>query len=123
FSYYKFRNLIPSYGVSRSNTPELDSAEYRFNRWRDRLRMGSLYNLPSGHYGSIFNRKYKKEIIAHPEWRGKNKNGKYRDWKIGLKLCYMHPEVIELYKKDALERLKSIRKNSSPPYFINMEPP
>src|SRR5690606_685481 len=122
-SYFKFRNLSPSFGVSRSTTPALDSAKIRFNRWKNRLRMNSVYDLPSGHYGSSFLRKYKNEIIAHPEWRGKNSKGEFRNWKQDLKLCYSHSEVIELYKKDALLRLDKLKKSSSTPYFINMEPP
>lgn len=122
-SFFKVRRLLPSYSLSGRNIKTLQTSKELFSRWNDRLRMGSLIAIPAGHYGNSFNLKYKDEIIAHPEWRGVNKNGATRDWNPNLKLCYSHPEVIDLFKRDALLRLESLKKNSKPPYFINMEPP
>lgn len=122
-SNFKYRVLSPSYGVSRYNIQALDSAQYLYSRWMNRLRMANLIHIPSGHYGSSFNRKFKKQIESNPSWRGQDHNGNSRSWSVNLKLCYNNPDVIHLYKIDALERIEKLKKNSSAPYIINMEPP
>lgn len=122
-SHFKYRILSPSYGVRRHNIPRLDTTGELFSRWTNRLRMGNLIQLPAGHYGSTFNRKYKTEIEAHPTWRGIDINGNPKPWHQNLKLCYSHPEVINLYKKDAELRLRNLIDKSGPPYILSMEPP
>ncbi|MBY5956607.1 DUF4838 domain-containing protein [Membranicola marinus] len=123
YSLFQLRRFAPSYSVGPPTNEGLKNAGYTYDRWMNRLRMANVLQLRFGHYGSTFNRKYKEEIIAHPEWRGKNKDGKIRSWSSNLKLCYSHPGVIELYEKDAKIRLEKIMKTQSPPYYINMEPP
>lgn len=122
-AYFQYRSLSPSYGVRRHNIPRLDTTGRLFSRWTNRLRMANLVQIPADHYGSTFNRKYKAEIENHPAWRGIGADGKPRVWHINLKLCYSHPEVINLYKQDALERLKNLQDKIEPPYIMSMEPP
>lgn len=122
-SYFPYRILSPSYGVRRHNIPRLDTTGHLFSRWITRLRFGNLINIPAAHYGSTFNRKYRKEIQENPLWRGTDNNGDPKPWHINLKLCYTHPEVIDLYKRDAELRLKELKSNSHPPYVMSMEPP
>lgn len=122
-SHFKMRNIIPSYSLTNRNIKQLKTSENLFERWRNRLRMIDLTHLPKGHYGSEFNRKYKEQIIEHPEWRGTDKSGNSRNWSVHLKLCYSHPGVIDLYKQDALRRLKNLQKSGKPPYILSMEPP
>lgn len=122
-SYFSLRRLAPSYDISHRNIKSLETSKFLFQRWSDRLRMANLRHIPAGHYGSTFNTKYKEQILAHPQWRGTDQKGKPRAWSSNLKLCYSHPGVIEFYKKDALQRLEKIKETTSPPYYINMEPP
>lgn len=122
-SQFMFRQFRPTFSVGPKNNYSLERSIALYSRWTDRLRVVDNLQLVSGHYGSKFNRKYKEEITAHPEWRGKNDNGEIRQWSNSLKLCYSHPGVIELYKKDAKHRLEEMIKNQAPPYYINMEPP
>lgn len=122
-SFFSLRKLIPSFGASRPGINILDTTGTLYKRWMNRLRMANLYDVKAGHYGTTFNNKYKDLIIENPEWRGKDDDGKYRKWSSTLKLCYSLPDVIALYKKDAHIRLERLKKNSSPPYFLTIDPP
>lgn len=122
-SVFGLRRFAPSFSVGPPSNKGLKNARFTYSRWMDRLRMANVLQLQFGHYGSMFNRKYKEEIIDHAEWRGKDKNGNVRPWSNNLKLCYSQPGVIELYKNDAKSRLDHMIQNQSPPYYLNMEPP
>lgn len=122
-SYFPYRRIFASYGVSDDAIYSLATSAFLFDRWKDRLRMVNLLPIPSGHYGKSFNEKYKQEILSNPEWRGVDQNGNVRPWTANLKLCYCNPDVINLFKRDALERLIAMKKKHNPPYILNMEPP
>lgn len=123
YSPFLLRQFNPTFSVGPRNDKSFENSRNLFSRWKDRLRVVNNLNLKSGHYGSMFNRKYKAQINSNPEWRGKDKDGIPRPWSNELKLCYSHPDVIALYKKDAASRLNEKIKKHSPPYYINMEPP
>ncbi len=119
---FPYQRLAPSFGVRNARIRSLDTTEILWNRWQKRLRFSNTLNIPSGHYGSNFNKKYKSKIVANPEWRGEWK-GSRQDWSANLKLCYSHPEVIRLYIEDAKRRLTNLMEKNPPPYVISMEPP
>ncbi|WP_236974821.1 DUF4838 domain-containing protein [Membranihabitans maritimus] len=121
-SAFNLRRLSVSYGFGPKSNKALDTTRNLFTRWSKRLRMVNLYEIPSGHYGNTFNRKYKTEISTHPEWRSLEKTNR-RKWNQDMKLCYSNHEVIQKYKEDAEKRLSREKRISRPPYILNMEPP
>ena len=111
---YPYADLLPSRSVSKST---------QYERWLRRLGTYSATPVKTGHYGYRFNRRYRKEIMAHPEWLAVN-GGKRVKYSKNVKLDYTHPEVIALWKQDAERRLRQMMEaGGEPPYFISVEPP
>lgn len=123
FPFFPLRQWSPTFSIGPKRISGFNKPKQLYSRWGQRLRKGSSLNLVHGHYGSTFNRKYKEEIIANPEWRGKDGQGQVRPWSSNIKLCYSNPEVVRLFKKDAKERLERMINSQTPPYYVNMEPP
>ena len=75
------------------------------------------------HPGTSFNRRHRKAIEAHPEWRAVV-GGKRSHYGLNAKLDYSHPEVIDLYKRDAINAVRAAKaKGLKPPYYVGVGPP
>lgn len=80
----------------------------RWTDWERRNRFGGEFRV-SGHTGEAFNKKYRKQLEAHPEWRAMI-DGKRVPWSEIAKFCAGNKEVVDLYVKDRVEDLQRRRK-------------
>ena len=116
---FNIKRIWPSFGFGNVKYSQFNDAKYKWNLWQQRLQLQQPSNLIWEHYGTKFNKKYKKEILLNPDWIAEG-NLK-RQWAKTVKLNYCNKNVVKLYLKDA--KLRINEQQNGDHIYLNMEPP
>jgi len=95
----------------------------QWNTWKRRNRMGGEVDL-GGHYGEVFNIKYKDDLVKHPEYLA-SVNGKRVAWNTTVKWCISNKDLRKLFVADKVEELNAAlakRKYQSEKVVLSVDP-